>query len=60
MLSRWKGTAGQSRTHDPRITIIIYTSAVVEEDGQVYLLENIYGHDISLAKLEAQAYSSRN
>jgi murein L,D-transpeptidase YcbB/YkuD len=40
--------------------LIIYTSAVVEEDGQVYFLEDIYGHDKSLAKLEAQAYASRN
>jgi L,D-transpeptidase YcbB len=40
--------------------LIIYTSAVVEEDGQVYFLEDIYGHDKSLAKLEAHAYASRN
>jgi murein L,D-transpeptidase YcbB/YkuD len=40
--------------------LIIYTSAVVEEDGQVYFLEDIYGHDKSLAELEAQAYASHN
>lgn len=40
--------------------LIIYTSAVVEEDGQVFFLEDIYGHDKALAKLEAQAYLSQN
>jgi murein L,D-transpeptidase YcbB/YkuD len=40
--------------------LVIYTSAVVEEDEQVYFLEDIYGHDKSLAKLEAEAYASRN
>jgi murein L,D-transpeptidase YcbB/YkuD len=40
--------------------LVLYTSAVVEEDGQVYFLEDIYGHDKSLAKLEAEAYGSRN
>lgn len=40
--------------------LIIYTSAVVEEDGQVFFLEDIYGHDKALAKLEAQAYASAN
>ena len=40
--------------------LIVYTSAVVEEDGQVFFLEDIYGHDKALAKLEAQAYFSRN
>jgi L,D-transpeptidase YcbB len=40
--------------------LIVYTSAVVEEDGQVFFLADIYGHDKSLAKLEAQAYSSLN
>jgi murein L,D-transpeptidase YcbB/YkuD len=36
------------------------TSAVVEEDGQVFFLEDIYKHDKALAKFEAQAYFSRN
>jgi L,D-transpeptidase YcbB len=40
--------------------LIVYASAVVEEDGQVFFLEDIYGHDKALAKLEAQAYSSLN
>jgi len=40
--------------------LIIYSSAVVEEDGQVYFLEDIYGHDKELAKLESQAYASNN
>jgi murein L,D-transpeptidase YcbB/YkuD len=40
--------------------LVVYASAVVEEDGQVYFLEDIYGHDKSLAKLEEQAYASLN
>jgi len=40
--------------------LIIYTTAVVEEDGQVYFLTDVYGHDKSLEKLEAQAYASSN
>jgi murein L,D-transpeptidase YcbB/YkuD len=37
--------------------LILYASAVAEEDGRVYFLEDIYGHDKSLVKLEAQAYA---
>src|SRR6202008_3376396 len=40
--------------------LIVYTSAVVEEDGQVFFLEDIYGHDKALGKLEAKAYTSHN
>jgi murein L,D-transpeptidase YcbB/YkuD len=40
--------------------LILYASAVAEEDGRVYFLKDIYGHDKTLAKLEAQAYDSRN
>lgn len=40
--------------------LIVYASAVVEEDGQVFFLEDIYGHDKALAKLEAEAYASQN
>ena len=40
--------------------LVVYASAVVEEDGQVFFLEDIYGHDKSLAKLESQAYASHN
>ena len=40
--------------------LIVYASAVVEEDGQVFFFADIYGHDKALAKLEAQAYSSHN
>jgi L,D-transpeptidase YcbB len=40
--------------------LVVYASAVVEEDGQVFFFEDIYGHDKALAKLEAQAYSSSN
>ena len=56
-------TAGKERQVNLTRTIpvlIVYTSAVVEEDGQVFFLEDIYGHDRALAKLEAQAYSSLN
>ena len=38
--------------------LILYASAVAEEDGRVYFLEDIYGHDKSLVKLEAQAFSA--
>ncbi len=40
--------------------LVVYASAVVTEDEQVYFLEDIYGHDKSLAKLEEQAYASLN
>jgi len=40
--------------------LIVYSSAVAEEDGEVFFFEDIYGHDKSLAKLEAQAYASQN
>jgi murein L,D-transpeptidase YcbB/YkuD len=40
--------------------LIVYSSAVVEEDGEVFFLEDIYGHDKSLAKLEARAYTSQH
>jgi murein L,D-transpeptidase YcbB/YkuD len=40
--------------------LIVYATAVVEDDGQDYFLEDIYGHDKSLAKLEARAYASKN
>ena len=40
--------------------LIVYSSAVVEEDGQVFFLEDVYGHDKELAKLESQAYASEN
>jgi L,D-transpeptidase YcbB len=38
--------------------LILYASAEAEEDGQVFFLEDIYGHDKTLTKLEAQAYAS--
>ena len=40
--------------------LIVYATAVTEEDGQVYFFPDIYGHDRALAKLEAQAYASNN
>jgi murein L,D-transpeptidase YcbB/YkuD len=40
--------------------LIVYATAVAEEDGRVFFLDDIYGHDKALASLEAQAYSSRN
>ena len=40
--------------------LVVYASAVVDEDGQVYFLEDIYSHDKSLAKLEERAYASLN
>jgi murein L,D-transpeptidase YcbB/YkuD len=38
--------------------LILYASAVAEEDGWVYFLEDIYGHGKSLVSLEAQAYTA--
>ena len=32
----------------PVPVILIYMTAVVEEDGQVYFYDDIYGHDKSL------------
>ena len=40
--------------------LILYSSAIAEENGQVLFLQDIYGHDKALAKLEAQAYVSNN
>jgi L,D-transpeptidase YcbB len=40
--------------------LIVYSTAVAEEDGQVFFFDDIYGHDKALAKLEAQAYSPQN
>jgi murein L,D-transpeptidase YcbB/YkuD len=40
--------------------LIVYATAVTEEDGQVFFFPDIYGHDRALAKLEAQAYTSQN
>jgi L,D-transpeptidase YcbB len=40
--------------------LIVYATAVVGDDGLDYFLEDIYGHDKSLTKLEAQAYASKN
>jgi L,D-transpeptidase YcbB len=56
-------TAGKEQQVNLTRTIpvlVVYASAVVEEDGQVFFFVDIYGHDKALAKLEAQAYSSRN
>ena len=40
--------------------LIVYATAVTEEDGQVFFFPDIYGHDSVLAKLEAQTYGSHN
>jgi murein L,D-transpeptidase YcbB/YkuD len=40
--------------------LIVYATAVTEEDGQVFFFPDIYGHDRALAKLEAQAHASHN
>jgi hypothetical protein len=53
-------TEKEQRVNLTRIVpvLILYASAVAEEDGWVYFLEDIYGHDKSLVSLEAQAYSA--
>jgi L,D-transpeptidase YcbB len=40
--------------------LILYGTAIANEDGQVYFFEDIYGYDKALAKLFAQAYASKN
>lgn len=40
--------------------LIVYATAVTEEDGQVFFFPDIYGHDKTLATLEAKAYGSNN
>jgi murein L,D-transpeptidase YcbB/YkuD len=40
--------------------LIIYATAVTEEDGQVFFFPDIYGHDKTLEGLEAKAYGSNN
>ena len=39
--------------------LILYGTAIANEDGRVFFLEDIYGHDNALAKLLAQAYASK-
>jgi len=40
--------------------LIVYGTAVVKEDGRAYFFADIYGFDRDLAKLTANAYSSKN
>ena len=40
--------------------LIVYGTAVVKEDGRTYFFGDIYGFDKKLAKLAAEAYSSKN
>jgi len=46
-------------THEIPV-LILYGTAIANEDGQVFFFEDIYGYDKALAKLFAQAYASRN
>ena len=39
--------------------LILYGTAIANEDGQVFFFEDIYGYDKALAKLFAQAYPSK-
>jgi murein L,D-transpeptidase YcbB/YkuD len=39
--------------------LILYGTAIANEDGRVFFLEDIYGHDKALAKLLAEAYASK-
>jgi murein L,D-transpeptidase YcbB/YkuD len=39
---------------------ILYGTAIVKEDGQVFFFEDIYGFDKAMGKLFAQAYASKN
>ncbi len=40
--------------------LILYGTAIVKEDGQVFFIEDIYGYDKALAKLFTQVYASKN
>ena len=40
--------------------LIVYATAVTEEDGEVFFFPDIYGHDKTLARLETKAYGSNN
>lgn len=40
--------------------LILYGTAIANEDGQVFFFEDIYGYDKALARLLAQAYASKN
>ena len=40
--------------------LIVYGTAVVKEDGQVYFFDDLYGYDKVLGKLYDQAYASKN
>jgi len=40
----------------PIPVLLYYTTAVVEEDGELYFFDDIYGHDERLAKLLAKGY----
>jgi L,D-transpeptidase YcbB len=40
--------------------LIVYGTAVLKEDGRAYFFDDIYGFDKELAKLSANAYSSKN
>lgn len=40
--------------------LILYGTAIANEDDRVFFFEDIYGYDKAMAKLFAQAYASRN
>ncbi len=40
--------------------LIVYGTAIVKEDGQVYFFDDLYGYDKALGKLYEQAYASKN
>jgi len=40
--------------------LILYSTAVAEEDGQIYFFHDLYGHDKELAKLHAHDYASQD
>jgi len=40
--------------------LILYGTAIANEDGRVFFFEDIYGYDKAMAKLFAQAYASKN
>jgi murein L,D-transpeptidase YcbB/YkuD len=46
-------------TH-PIPVLLVYGTAIVKENGQVFFFDDIYGYDKAMEKLFSQAYASRN
>ena len=45
---------------DPIPVLLVYGTAIVKENGQVFFFDDIYGYDRAMEKLFSQAYASKN